>query len=98
MRYRHVDRKTHETHKCDVYSEELDVITIKSLLSPLSNCHNFVSSEHAYQWHFFMYLDLPDLTNEVLNFSTAAEAKSIASRVPTYLYRDWHKIKVCIMR
>ena len=60
--------------------------------------HNFVSSEHAYQWRFLTYLDLPDLANEVLNSSTASEAKSIASRVPNDLHRDWHKIKVCITK
>ena len=107
LRCRHLNHKTHETHKCDAYSDDQEVITIKSPLSPLSNyfmCsvkvfgHNFVSSEHAYQWRFLTYLDLHDLAHEVLNSSTAAEAKSIASRVPNHLHRDWHKIKVCIMR
>ena len=52
------DHNTQETHKCDGYSDDLDVITLKSPLFPLSNylmCsvrvfgHNFLSSEHAYQ-------------------------------------------------
>ena len=60
--------------------------------------HNFVSNEHAYQWRFIAYLDLPDLANEVLNSSTTAEAKSIAYLVPNYLHHNWHKIKVCNMR
>ena len=107
LRCRNLDHKTQETHKCDAYSDDLDVITIKSPLSPLSNyfmCsvrvfgHTFLSSEHAYQWRFLTYIDMPDLAHEVLNSSTAADAKAIASRVPNYLHRDWHKIKICVMR
>ena len=41
---------------------------------------------------------MPDLAQEFFNSSTAAEAKAIASRVPNYLHRHWHKIKICVMR
>ena len=91
MRCRNLDHKTQETHKCDAYTDDLDVITIKSSLSPMSNyfvCsmrvfgHDFMSSEHAYQWRFLTYIDMPDLAHEVLNSLTAADAKAIASRVP----------------
>ena len=58
--------------------------------------HNFLSSEHAYQWHFLTYIDMPDLPQEVLNSSIVAEAKAIASKVPNYIHRDWHKIQICM--
>ena len=107
LRCRNLDHKTQETHKCDDYTDDLDVITIKSPLSPMSNyfmCsvrvfgHDFMSSEHAYQWRFLTYIDMHDLAHEVLNSFTAADAKGIAYRVPNYLHSDWHKIKICVMR
>ena len=85
-------------NKFSVCAGEPGALTVvRFKLLPLSNyfmCsvkvfgHNFVSSENACQWRFLTYLDLPDLANEVSNPSTAAEAKSITSRVPTFLHRD----------
>ena len=51
---------------------------------------DFASSEHACQWRFLQYIDKSDLTEEVRKAPTAAEAKSIASRVPSHLHKDWH--------
>ena len=107
LRCRNLDHKTQETHKCDAYADDLDVITIKSPLSPLSNyfmCsvrvfgHNVLSSEHACQWRFLTYIDMSGLAHEVLNSSTAADTKAIAYRVPNYIQREWHKIKICVIR
>ena len=39
-----------------------------------------------------------DLADEVLKAPTAAEAKSIASRVPRHLHKDWHSIKNSVMK
>lgn len=36
--------------------------------------------------------------HEILEASTAAEAKEIASRVPRYLHKDWHQIKLSVMK
>ena len=45
-----------------------------------------------------MYIDKPDLAQEVLDVATAAEAKAVASRVPRYLHRDWHTIKKSVIK
>ena len=62
--------------------------------------HNidFLSSEHTYQWRFLQYIDKADMAEEVLKAPTAAEAKSIASRVPRHLHKDWHSIKKSVMK
>ena len=62
--------------------------------------HNtdFPSSEHAYQWRFLQYIGKSDLAEEVLKAPNAAEAKSIASRVPRRLHKDWHSIKKAVMK
>ena len=62
--------------------------------------HNidFPSSEHAYQWRFLQYIDKSDLAEEVLKAPTAAEAKSIAFRVPIHLHKDCHCIKKSVMK
>ena len=35
---------------------------------------------------------------EIINASTPAEAKEIASHVPRYLHGDWHQIKPSVMK
>ena len=93
--------------KCEAYIDDANVVTIKSPKFPLCNyypcrikMHNmeFPSSEHAYHWRFLMYIDKPELAQEVLDAETAAEAKAVASRVPRYLRRDWHTIKMSVMK
>ena len=58
----------------------------------------FRSDEHAYQWCFIKYIRMDEHTLEILDAETPAEAKEIASRIPRYLQRDWHKIKLTVMR
>ena len=102
-----MSHETRDIDKCPAYSHDADVIIIKSPSFSLCNYYlcpvkvfnmEFMSSEHAYQWRFLTYLDMPDLALEVLNTSTAGEAKAVASRVPGHLHRDWHKIKSCVMK
>ena len=106
-RCRMLSHETRDIDKCPAYSHDTDVIIIKSPSFSLCNYYlcpvkvfnmEFMSSEHAYQWRFLTYLDMPDLAQEVLNTSTAGEAKAVASRVPGHLHRDWHKIKSCVMK
>ena len=63
-------------------------------------CFNmeFRSAEHAYQWHFMKYIRMDEHALEILDAETPAKAKEIASRIPRYLHRDWHKIKLTVMR
>ena len=107
MRCRHHNHSTTETEQCEAYSNDQNVLIVKSPKYPMSNyfpCHikmhniDFPSSEHAYQWRFLMYIDKTDLADEVLKAPTAAEAKSIASRVPRHLHKDWHSIKKSVMK
>ena len=54
---------------------------------------DFPSSEPVYQWRFLKYIDKTEVADEVMRAPTADEAKSIASRVPRHLHKDWHSIK-----
>ena len=92
LRCRNLDHRRQETHKCDAYSDDLDVITIKSPLLPLSNY--FMCSVRIFEYYYISGVSSRILI--CLNSWTAADAKAIASRVPNYLHRDWQKI--CVMR
>ena len=58
----------------------------------------FRSDEHAYQWCFIKYIRMEEHALDILDVETPAEAKEIASRIPRYLHRDCHKIKLTVMR
>ena len=58
----------------------------------------FRPAEHAYQWRFMKYIRMDGYALEILDAETPAEAKEIASRIPRYLHRDCHKIKITVMR
>jgi len=107
LRCRKLDHHTHDTDKCDAYIRDDDIVTIRSDKYPLCNFYpcsvrvynqDFASSEHAYQWRFLTYINMPDLAQEVLCVPSAAEAKAVAQRVPPHLHRDWHSIKSSVMR
>ena len=66
MRCRHLNHSTSETELCEAYSNDQNVLIVKSPKYPMSNyfpCHikmhniDFPSSEHAYQWRFLRYID-----------------------------------------
>ena len=59
---------------------------------------DFLSSEHAYQWHFAKYVGMNELANEILMAPSPSDAKQIASRVPMHLHNNWHSIKIYIMK
>ena len=105
--YALTDHHTNDTHKCDAYTTSTNVITIKSPRYSMCNYYpctlkiyneEFASSEHAYQWRFLTYLGIHDLAEEVRKAPSAAEAKAIASRVPSHLHNEWHTIKQQIMK
>ena len=107
QRCRCLGHHTSEVSKCDAYTEDSDVITIRSPQYILCNYNpspikvfetEFPSSEHAYQWRFLMHVGKEELAREVLEAPSPTEAKNIASRVPRHLHRDWHSIKLCIMK
>ena len=41
---------------------------------------------------------MDDLAQEIFEANTPEEAKEIASRVPNHMHKDWHSIKLCIMK
>ena len=96
-----------DTGACPAYHEDLNVITIRSSNCTLSNFHmciiklwneTFCSSEQAYQWRFMKYIGMDELADGILAAQTPAEAKSIASRVPSHLHHDWHTLKLNVMK
>ena len=58
----------------------------------------FRSSEHAYQWRFLKYIGMDDLAERVLGVRTTADVKAIASRVPMEFHKDWHTIKMWVVK
>ena len=102
-----MDHTTSQTEKCKAFLCEENVITIKSLQFVLCNyfpCrmrifdNEFSSSEQAYQWRYLKYIGMDELAQEVLEASSAKEAKDIASRAPRDKHNNWNSIKVCVMR
>ena len=94
-------------YKYPAYVVESDIVAIRSPKHVLSNFYTctvkmfnqeFTSSEQAYQWRFAKYVELDDITAEIMASRTPAEAKDIASRIPRHLHRDWHSFKHCVMR
>ena len=89
---------------------EEKVITIKSPQFELCNyfpCrmrifdNEFSSSEQAYQWRYLKYIGMDELAHEILEESSAEEAKDIASRAlrdTSDKHNNWNYIKVCVMR
>ena len=106
-RCRNLDHNTSQTEKCEAFLCNDDVITIKSPQFVLCNyfpCrvkvfdNEFTSSEHAYQWRYLKHIGMDELAPEVLDASSASEAKKIASRAPRDMHNDWHSIMACVMR
>ena len=107
QRCRCLGHHTSETDRCDAYVEDPDVITIRSPQYVLCNYYpshlkvfetEFSSSEHAYQWRFLKHIGEDNMAQEVLESPSPAEAKAVASRVPSYLQPNWHSIKLCVMK
>ena len=106
-RCRGLDHNTSDISSCKAFSENPDVITIKSSKFVLSNyypCHvrmyntSFRSSEHAYQWRFLKHIGMDELAQDVLQAPSAAAAKEIAARIPNSMHKDWHTIRTNAMR
>ena len=106
-RCRGTDHLTTNTAQCDAYTEENDVISIRSSKHVLCNYYmsylkvfdmEFASVEHAYQWRFMKYIGLDDYAHQIQKCHSPAEAKEIASSVPRELHHDWHRIKRTVMR
>ena len=58
----------------------------------------FRSAEHAYQRRFMKYIKMNEHALEVLDAESPAEAKEIVSHIPKYIHKDWHQIKLTVMR
>ena len=106
-RCRHIGHLSTNLKECNAYMEDQDIITIRSPNCAMSNYfpthikvfdQEFRSSEHAYQWRFLKYIGLDDLAENVLGAKPPADAKAIASRVPMEFHKDWHTIKVWVIK
>ena len=107
-RCRNFDHVTHDTDKCDAFTEDSnDVIAFRSPKHVLCNYYPayikvydmvFHSVEQAYQWRFLKYIGMEEQAQLVLDTRSAAHAKEIASSIPRQLHKDWHAIKLCVMK
>ena len=107
IRCRHTSHSTSETEKCEAFTNDQEVVIIKSPKYPMCNYYpsrmkmhgiDFPSSEHAYQWRFLKYIGQHDLAEEAIKAPSPAEAKAVAARVPKHLHKYWHLIKKSIMK
>ena len=99
---------TAETEKCEAfYNDSQNIIAFRSPKNVLCNYYpspikmfdkEFPTVEHAYQWRFLKYIGMDDHAQQIMETSSPAEAKEIASSIPRQLHTDWHAIKVCVMR
>ena len=106
-RCRSTTHRTHATDKCAGYTEDRNVVSIKSPNFPMCNYFpcvvkiyglEFPSSEHAFHWRFLTYIGMHDLAEEVRSATSAAEAKAVSSRVPRHMRQDWHSINTAVMK
>ena len=44
------------------------------------------------------YIRMDDHALEILDAESPTAAKKIASRIPRFLHKDWHQIKLPVMR
>ena len=58
----------------------------------------FATPEHAYQWRVLKHIREDSLAQEVLESSSPFDAKSVSSRVPRHLHKNWHSIKMYVMK
>ena len=107
-RCRSSDHVTNDTDKCSAFSDDSDsIIAFRSPKHVLCNYYPahikvydtmFYSVEQAYQWRFLKYIGMEEQAQQVLDTRSPAEAKEIASSIPRQLHKDWHSIKLCVMR
>ena len=106
-RCRYIGHGINDTGSCEAYTNEQNIITIRSPKNALCNYymgkisiygHTFHSSEQAYQWQYTNYIGRNDLAQEILDTKTPEKAKEIASRVPRHMQKDWHSIKSVLWR
>ena len=105
-RCRYLGHSSTNIAACDAYSDDPNVITIRSPKNVLCNYYpckmklynqQFKSSEQCYQWKFCKHIGRDDLADEILMAMTPEEAKEISSRVPPHLHGTWSRIKIEIM-
>ena len=106
-RCRMIGHLSTDTELCKAFINDQNIITIRSSNCVFSNyymCYlkvfenEFSSSEQAYQWRFMTYIGLNELAKQVLEARTPDQAKEIASRVPRELHKNWHSIKLNVMK
>ena len=106
-RCRITDHATTNTNRCDAFKEDHNAIIIRSPSHVMYNYYKcnlkvfdmrFQSVEHAYQWRFMKYIGMDQHALEILDARTPNEAKEISSRVPQCQHKDWHSIKLSVMK
>ena len=107
FRCRNFGHSSVDYESCPAYTSDTNIIMIRSAKYVLCNFYmfpmrvfemDFPSAEHAYQWRFMKYIGYDELAQEILEARTPAEAKDVSSRVPNEMHKDWHCIKMCIMK
>ena len=95
------------TEICNAYTENSDIISIRSLNNVMSNFYqcvvtldgiDFKSSEHAYQWRLAKYFGRDDLAQAILEVPTPRRAKDITSQIQRHLHGSWHENKLHVMK
>ena len=106
-RCRYMEHSRQNTEVCNAYTENSDIIPIRSVNNGMSNFYqcivildgiDFKSSEHAYQWRLAKHVGRDDLAQCILESNTPGQAKEIASQIPRHLLGSWHADKLHVMQ
>ena len=106
-RCRYMGHCRQNTEVCNAYTENSDIIPIRSANNVMSNFYqcvvtldgiDFKSSEHAYQWRLAKHVGRDDLAQCILESNTPGQAKEIASQIPRHLFGSWHADKLHVMQ
>ena len=105
-RCRYTGHCSQNTELCNAYTENSDIISIRSQNNVMSNFYkcvvtldgiDFKSSEHAYQWRLAKYFGR-NLAQDILEAPTPGRAKEITSQIQKHLYGSWHEHKLNVMK
>ena len=106
-RCRYTGHCSQNTGLCNTYTENADIISIRSQNKVMSNFYQcvvtldgivFKSSEHAYQWRLAKYFGPDDLAQDILEAPTPGQAKEITSQIHKHLYGSWHEHQLNVMK
>ena len=106
-RCRYTGHCSQNTELCNAYTENSDIISIRSQNNVMSNFYqcvvtldgiDFKSSEHAYQWRLAKYFGRDDLAQDILEAPTPGRAKELTSQIQKHLNGSWHEHKLNVMK